>query len=102
MATDVLALRHAAAQVPPFTPASPDSQAAGDVAVLLQSIELQNSGCRSCGGSRMTTLPEIVWYDPPHPASVSGMPPIAGTIHGTDFEASYSSVSGWQINIHAC
>ena len=99
---DTRALQSAAAQVPPFTPAAPDSQEAADVQILLQSIELQNLGCGSCGGYRMTTLPDIEWYPSPHPSSVTGLPPTNGTIHGIEFEANYSPSTGWQINIHAC
>lgn len=88
--------------VPPVTPAAPDSRPAADLALVLETMVLQNRCCLSCGGSRMSSLPEIVWYDPPRPASVDGMPPIAGTVHGIDFEANYSPAVGWQINIHAC
>jgi len=100
---DVAALRTGAAALPPLTPAAPDSQAAGDLALALQMIEMQNLGCLSCGGVRMTSPPTIVWYATPQPAPGGpGMPAIDGTINGVDFDGSYSASAGWQLEIHAC
>jgi hypothetical protein len=88
---DLAGLRAAALAAPPVTPAAPDSRAAAELALRIQSINLHNSGCGGCGGFVATTLAPVVW------TSQSG-----GTIHGIRFQVSYHAATGWQAVIWAC
>jgi len=56
-AADVAVAQKAASDAPPVTPVGPSSTAAGDFAIWLHDIVEANSGCGSCGGFRLTSLP---------------------------------------------
>ncbi|HZM53866.1 MAG TPA: hypothetical protein VFC03_02445 [Acidimicrobiales bacterium] len=100
---DLAAARAVAAKAPPITVAVPDSRAAADLAVLLQSLVGRNSGCMSCGGDRETSLPAITWYATRMPAGFHGHPtPVDGYINGIDFLANYTLGTGWGIQAYAC
>lgn len=97
-AADLAAVRSLAEATPPVTVAAPDSRAAAEVAVQITFINVGNSGCDSCGGGVLTTLPRIVWqrqYEPEGRYS-------DGTVNGLRFNASYHPGTGWQVQLWAC
>jgi hypothetical protein len=98
---DVAAARAAAAAAPPVTAVPPYSRAAADLAILLNDIEGRNAGCLSCGGTRETSLPTIMWYATPRPMPNSDKR-ADGDIHGIAFSAHYAPAKGWTIEVWAC
>jgi len=99
---DTGALEAAAAGIPPIAVAAPDTEAAADIQILLQDLELRNLGCAGCGGARDTALPPVEWYPSPKPSPISGLPAADGTVGSVEFTATYAPAAGWQITIHAC
>ncbi len=95
-ATDLAAARTAAAQAPPIPAADPSSRAAADLAVRLKYVELANSGCMNCGGSRFTSL-TVTW----HPIDMGGQL-WDGDVDTIPFSAHYTAGSGWAAQIAAC
>jgi len=99
-AADVAAARKAASNAPPVTPVSPSSQAAADLAIWLHDIVEANSGCESCGGSRLTFLPQITGH---HVAPITpGGNGWDGEIAGLLFTAGYTPDQGWTVQFNAC
>lgn len=99
-AADLLRVRSVAAAAPPVPAVAPDSRAAGDLAIWLQTVNLQNSGCGSCGGQRMTSLPPITWHEmgPQFPGDLDWN----GDIDGVAFHAAYAAGQGWTVVLRAC
>jgi hypothetical protein len=85
---DDLAAAKALAESSPRPTAAADSEAAGVLAVRLETIRLMNWGCDSCGG---------VAVDDPIPVDWAGQT----VIDGVEFEATFSG-GMWEILIHAC
>jgi hypothetical protein len=99
-AADVAAAQKAASNAPPVTPVGPSSQAAADLAIWLHHIVEANSGCESCGGSRLTFLPQITWH---HVAPLTpGANAWDGDIAGLLFTAQYTPGQGWTVQFNAC
>jgi hypothetical protein len=99
-AADVAAAQKAASNAPPVTPVGPSSQAAADLAIWLHQIIEVNSGCESCGGSRLTFLPQITWH---HVAPLTpGANAWDGDIAGLLFTAQYTTGQGWAVQFNAC
>jgi hypothetical protein len=99
-AADVAAARKAASNAPPVSPAGPSSQAAADLAIWLHDIVEANSGCESCGGARLTFLPQITWH---HVAPLTpGGNGWDGDIAGLLFTAQYTPGQGWTVQFNAC
>jgi hypothetical protein len=97
---DVAAARKAASNAPPVSPVVPSSQAAADLAIWLHDIVEANSGCESCGGSRLTLLPQITWH---HVAPLTpGGNAWDGDIAGLLFTAQYTPGQGWTVQFNAC
>ena len=97
---DVAAARSAASNAPPVTPVSPSSRAAADLAIWLHEIVEANSGCASCGGYRLTSLPQITWH---HVAPLTlGGNAWDGDIAGLLFTAPYAPGPGWTVQFNAC
>jgi hypothetical protein len=99
-AADVAAARKAASNAPPVTPVGPSTEASGDLAIWLHLIVETNSGCESCGGSRLTSLPKITWH---HVAPITpGGNGWDGDIAGLLFTAGYTADQGWTVQFNAC
>jgi hypothetical protein len=97
---DVAAARKAASNAPPVTPVGPSTHASGDLAIWLHHIIEANSGCESCGGSRLTFLPQITWH---HVAPITaGGNAWDGDIAGLLFTAGYTPDQGWTVQFNAC
>ena len=97
---DVAAARSAASNAPPATPVGPSSRAAADLAVWLHDIVEANSGCASCGGYRLTSLPQITWH---HVAPLTpGGNAWDGDMAGLLFTAQYMPGQGWTVQFNAC
>jgi hypothetical protein len=99
-AADVAAARKAASNAPPVTPVSPSSQASADLAIWLDDIVEANSGCESCGGFRLTSLPKITWHHVP-PLTPGGNA-WDGDMAGLLFAVQYTSGQGWAVQFNAC
>ncbi len=99
-AADLLRVRSAAAAAPPVPAVAPDSRAAGDLAVWLRTVNLRNSGCGSCGGQRMASLPPITWGEtgPQFPGDLDWN----GDIDGVAFHATFVAGQGWTVVLRAC
>lgn len=89
-ATDLANARALAASRPAVTPAASDSRAAAELLLLLQEVDLSNTGCRGRGGQIMTALPKIVWKTS-----------TTGTIGGVEFKAARAA-HGWHVELNAC
>jgi hypothetical protein len=97
---DVAAARTAASHVPAVTPAGTTSQAAADLAIWLRYDVEANSGCESCGGYRLTSLPRITWH---HVApQTAGGNAWDGDVGGLLFTAQYVPGQGWAVQFDAC
>jgi hypothetical protein len=97
---DVAAAQKAASKAPPASPVVPSSQAAADLAIWLHEIVGANSGCESCGGFRLTSLPQITWH---HVAPLTpGGNAWDGDIAGLLFTAQYTAGEGWTVQFNAC
>lgn len=97
---DLAAARIAASKAPPLVTVDPSSQAAADLAIWLQLILGQNSGCDSCGGFRATALARISWH-PVAPLTPGGSS-WDGDIGGLLFAAQYTTSQGWTVQLNAC
>lgn len=95
---DLAAARTLAQQTPPVTIAAPDSRAALELALRLQSISLRNSCDEEFGGYAPTSLETIVWQ----PSTDQHSSHYEGLIGGIRFTADYTVQHGWKINIYAC
>jgi hypothetical protein len=96
--SDLAAARTLAQQTPRVTVAAPDSQAALELALRLQSIILRNSCDEELGGYAPTSLETIVWQ----PSTGQHSSHYQGLVGGIRFTADYTVQHGWTINIHAC
>lgn len=96
---DLAAARSLAQHMTPFTLAAPASRAAEEVAVRVQDIFLENGGCDSCGGARLTDWPTIIWG--PFYSGVA-MREADGKIRDIGFSATYAPGKGWMIVLFAC
>ena len=76
----------AARATPPFTPAAADSRAAAETALLESLVLKANEGCDARGGSRITSLPAIVWQPTVDPRRSEGRRARSG---GTPFSATW-------------
>ncbi|HUY21129.1 MAG TPA: hypothetical protein VMV22_02190 [Acidimicrobiales bacterium] len=92
--TDLAAVRALASAAPPVVTAAPASRSAEELAALLDYVGLANTGCASCGGTRLTELPAIRWE--------TGPGAVVGSIGGIAFEARYTAATGWTVLLHAC
>ncbi len=90
--SDVDGLIATARSSPPVAVASPTSQDAADLLLLVQWTNGMNGGCESTGGTVVTTLPPIVW---------AAHDDVSGTINGVDFDA-HVEAGTWRVTIHAC
>jgi hypothetical protein len=97
---DMAAARIAASKAPPLVPVDPSSQSAADLAIWLQLILGENSGCMSCGGFRATELAPITWHQVA-PLTPGGAP-WDGDIGGLLFAAHYTAGQGWTVQLNAC
>ncbi len=98
-ASAVTSLRRALAQQTPLvTIAAPDSRAALELALRLQSLGLRNTCSEELGGYAPTSLEPIVW--PPSASQHSSH--YEGLAGGISFTADYTVKDGWEIIIHAC
>ncbi len=97
---DVAVARKAALDAPWVTPVSPSTQEAADLAIWLHDIVEANSGCESCGGFRLTSLPKVTWH---HVAPLAaGGNAWDGDIAGLLFAAQYTPGQGWSVQFNAC
>lgn len=60
-ARDLAAARALAARAAQIATKSPRSRAAADLAIRIREIDLDNSGCASCGGYVVTRLSTVRW-----------------------------------------
>ena len=95
---DLSAAHTLAQQTPPVTIAAPDSRAALELALRLQSISLRNSCDEEFGGYAPASLETIVWQ----PGTDQHSSHYGGLIGGIRFTADYTVQHGWTINIYAC
>ena len=95
-AADLAAARAVAAQAPPVPANDPSSRAAADLAVRLKYVELANSGCMNCGGTRFTAL-KVTW----HPIDMGGEL-WDGDVDTIPFSAHFTAGSSWAVQIGAC
>jgi len=95
---DLTAARTLAQQTPPVTVAAPDSRAALELALRLQSISLRNSCSEEFGGYAPTSLETIVWQ----PSTDQHSSHYEGLVGGVRFSADYTVQHGWTIIIYAC
>jgi hypothetical protein len=96
--SDLAAARTLAQQTPLVTIAAPDSRAALELALRLQSISLRNSCSEEFGGYAPTSLETIIWQ----PGTDQHSSHYQGLIGGVRFTADYTVQHGWTINIYAC
>lgn len=96
--SDLAAARTLAQQMPPVAIAAPDSRAAAELAVRVQSINLRNTGCGMMGGWAPTELETVSWQ----PSTTQHPGRYEGTISGVRFQATHTPQHGWQITIYAC
>ena len=99
-ATDLASARSAALRAPPVATLDPSSRSAANLAVWLEEIVGRNSGCMSCGGTRMTNLTPITWHQIDQRPEGGDL--FDGDIGGIPFAAHYTAGSGWAVQIHAC
>jgi hypothetical protein len=96
---DLAAVRSLAQQTPPLTVAAPDSRAAAELALRLNSMDLRNNCSEEFGGYAPTQFEPVIW----HPASDQHSHHYEGTIGSSGrFQADYTAAHGWKININAC
>ncbi len=95
---DLTAARTLAQRTPPVTVAAPDSRAALELALRLQSIGNRNNCSMMFGGYVPTSLAPIVWQ----PSTGQHSSHYEGSIGGVRFTGEYTTQHGWNIIIHAC
>ncbi len=95
---DLAAVRSLAQQTPPLTLAAPDSRAAAEVALRVNSIDKPNICSYECGGYAPTALQTVIW----RPGNNQHSRHYEGTIGGIRFQAGYTAARGWEITIYAC
>lgn len=95
---DLVAVRSLAQQTPPLTLAAPDSRAAAELALRLNSIDKHNNCSDEFGGYAPAQLETVIWQ----PGNDQHSHHYEGTISGIRFQADYTAAHGWQININAC
>jgi hypothetical protein len=95
---DLTAARALAQQTPPVTVAAPDSRAALELALRLQSIAHRNSCSMMFGGYAPTSLAPIIWQ----PSAGQHSSHDQGSIGGVRFTGDYTLRHGWKIIIYAC
>ncbi len=95
---DIAAARTLAQQTPRVTIAAPDSRAALELALRLQSISLRNNCSEDFGGYAPTSLETIVWQ----PSTDRHSSHYEGLVGGIRFTADYTVQHGWKIMIYAC
>jgi hypothetical protein len=95
---DLAAMRTLAQQTPPVTIAPPDSRAAADLALRLDSIAHRNACSHLFGGWAPTGLETVIWQ----PSTDQHSGHYAGTISGGRFQANYTAEHAWEIIIYAC
>lgn len=94
---DLTAVRSLAERTPPVTTAPPDSRAAAELALRLESVDKHNFCSAEFGGWVPTAL-ESVSLQPATDYSTH----YEGTIAGGRFQADYTKAGGWAIIIYAC
>lgn len=94
---DLAAARTLAQQTPLVTIAAPDSRAALELALRLQSISLRDACSEEYGGYAPTSLETIVWQPSDQHSSH-----YEGLVGGTRFTADYTVQHGWKIIVYAC
>jgi len=101
---DLAAARELAAQSPPVVSVPADSRSAEDLAVRLNEIDLQNSGCGSCGGYTPTELVPVTLYSQPtyYPRGHVNVDGTIGANGGVGFTARYNAATGWTVQLIAC
>jgi hypothetical protein len=112
---DLAAARALARRASAFTPASPRSRAAGELAVRIRSIYLDNAGCAACGGGVVTRLASVTWrsmsiagYHWDGVVEAAGGSPSSAVgsasnpYGGIPFRAYYVAGKGWQVSLDAC
>jgi hypothetical protein len=99
-AADLAAARSAALRAPPVVTLDPSSRSAANLAVWLEEIGKRNSGCMSCGGTRVTSLTPITWHQIDQRPEGGDL--FDGDIGGIPFVAHYAAGSGWVVQINAC
>jgi len=95
---DLAAVRTLAQQTPKVTVAAPDSRAALELALRVQSISLRDSCDEEFGGYAPTSLEAIIWQ----PGTDQHSSHYQGSIGGIRFTAGYTVQHGWKILIYAC
>ncbi len=95
---DLAAARALAQRTPRVTIAAPDSRAALELALRLQSLSLRNHCSEDFGGYAPTSLEPIVWQ----PGTGQHSSHYEGLAGGIRFTADYTVQHGWKIIIYAC
>ncbi len=95
---DLAAARILAQQTPRVTIAAPDTRAAAELALRLQSVNLHNTCSEDFGGYAPRSLEPLVW----RPSAGQHSSHYEGLAGGIRFTAGYTVQHGWQINIYAC
>ncbi len=95
---DLAAARYLARQTPRVTIAAPDSRAALELALRLQSINLHNTCSDNFGGYAPRGLEPIVWQ----PGGSQHSSHYEGLAGGIRFTADYTVKHAWTIIIYAC
>jgi hypothetical protein len=87
---DLANVRALATSVPEVRPAPADSRAAAELLLLLEYVEIANTGCDSSGGQVITELPRIAWNTQR-----------TGSVGGIAFRAE-PEPPGWRVELIAC
>ncbi len=93
---DLAALRSLAQSTSPVMAVAPDSRAAQDLAVRVESIANGNACCEGCGGFVVTELARITYVDNPQVDPQTGAR-IDGHISGAPFQTDYDAGVGWTV-----
>lgn len=95
---DLAAACTLAQQTPPVTIAAPDTRAALELALRLQSVSLRNDCSEEFGGYAPASLEPIVWQSgtDQHSSHYQGL------VGGIRFTADYTVRHGWTIMLYAC
>jgi hypothetical protein len=96
--SDLAAARGLAQRTPTVTVAAPDSRAALELALRLQSIGNRNSCSMMFGGYAPASLRPITWQ----PSTAQHARHYEGLVGGVRFTADYTVRHGWKIIIYAC